>query len=103
MGRQLGNPVLLAIPPFILAGTLMSVSGIAASLLKLVDVFIGHVRGGLGVVATLSLRGDRRDLGQRADRRGRDRPLLIPETTKQGHPRGYATALVACRCRCSGC
>ena len=26
----------------------MSVSGIAASLLKLVDVFIGHVRGGLG-------------------------------------------------------
>lgn len=35
---QLTNPVLLAIPLFILAGLLMSVSGIAASLLRFADV-----------------------------------------------------------------
>ncbi|NBC11295.1 MAG: TRAP transporter large permease subunit, partial [Planctomycetes bacterium] len=29
--QQLGNPVLLAIPLFVLAGTIMSASGIAAS------------------------------------------------------------------------
>ena len=31
---QLANPILLAIPLFILAGTLMSISGLAASLLR---------------------------------------------------------------------
>ena len=46
--QQLGNPVLLAIPLFVLAGTIMSASGIAASLLRFVNAFIGHVRGGLG-------------------------------------------------------
>ena len=52
--QQLGNPVLLAIPLFVLAGTIMSQSGIAASLLKFVNVFVGHIRGGLGVVAAVS-------------------------------------------------
>ena len=52
--QQLGNPVLLAIPLFVLAGTVMSESGIAASLLRFVNAFIGHVRGGLGVVAAVS-------------------------------------------------
>ena len=52
--QQLGNPVLLAIPLFVLAGTIMSESGIAASLLRFVNAFIGHVRGGLGVVAAVS-------------------------------------------------
>ena len=41
--------VLLAIPLFVLAGTIMSQSGIAASLLRFVNAFVGHVRGGLGV------------------------------------------------------
>ncbi|MCB1981992.1 MAG: TRAP transporter large permease [Rhodoferax sp.] len=93
---QLGNPVLLAIPLFILAGTLMSVSGIAASLLKLVDVFIGHVRGGLGVVATLSCAVIGAISGSGLTGVAAIGPLLIPEMTKQGYPRGYATALVAC-------
>ena len=48
--QQLSNPILLAIPLFVLAGTIMSESGIAASLLRFVNAFIGHVRGGLGVV-----------------------------------------------------
>ena len=52
--QQLANPVLLAIPLFVLAGTIMSQSGIAASLLKFVNVFIGHIRGGLGVMAAVS-------------------------------------------------
>ncbi|MEJ2002626.1 MAG: TRAP transporter large permease subunit [Maritimibacter sp.] len=52
--QQLGNPVLLAIPLFVLAGTIMSESGIAASLLRFVNAFVGHVRGGLGVVAAVS-------------------------------------------------
>ena len=93
---QLANPVLLAIPLFILAGTLMSVSGIAASLLRLVNVFIGHVRGGLGVVATLCCAIIGAISGSGLTGVAAIGPLLIPEMAKQGYPRGYASALVAC-------
>ena len=54
--QQLGNPILLAIPLFVLAGTIMAESGIAAALLRFVNVFVGHIRGGLGVVATVAVR-----------------------------------------------
>jgi len=93
---QLANPVLLAIPLFILAGTLMSASGIAASLLKLVNVFIGHIRGGLGVVATVSCAIIGAISGSGLTGVAAVGPLLIPEMAKQGYPRGYASALVAC-------
>ena len=93
---QLANPVLLAIPLFILAGTLMSASGIAASLLRLVNVFIGHIRGGLGVVATVSCAIIGAISGSGLTGVAAVGPLLIPEMAKQGYPRGYASALVAC-------
>ncbi|WP_345792328.1 TRAP transporter large permease [Thauera sp. JM12B12] len=93
---QLANPILLAIPLFILAGTLMSVSGLAASLLRLVNIFIGHVRGGLGVVATFSCALIGAISGSGLTGVAAIGPLLIPEMVRQGYPRGYASALVSC-------
>ncbi|SDQ24249.1 TRAP transporter large permease [Pseudovibrio sp. Tun.PSC04-5.I4] len=92
---QLGNPVLLAIPLFVLAGTIMSVSGIAASLLNFVNIFIGHLRGGLGVVATISCALIGAISGSGLTGVAAIGPLLIPEMEKQGYPRAYATALIA--------
>lgn len=46
--NQTISPVLLASPLFILAGTIMSESGIAEKLLDFIDIFIGRVKGGLG-------------------------------------------------------
>ncbi len=93
---QLANPVLLAIPLFILAGTLMSASGIAASLLRLVNIFIGHIRGGLGVVAAVCCAIIGAISGSGLTGVAAIGPLLIPEMARQGYPRGYASALVAC-------
>jgi len=93
--QQLGNPVLLAIPLFVLAGTLMSVSGIAASLLNFVNIFVGHLRGGLGVVATVSCALIGAISGSGLTGVAAIGPLLIPEMEKQGYPREYATALIA--------
>ncbi len=93
--QQLGNPVLLAIPLFVLAGTIMSVSGIAASLLNFVNIFIGHLRGGLGVVATVSCALIGAISGSGLTGVAAIGPLLIPEMEKQGYPRPYATALIA--------
>ena len=44
----------LAIPFFMIAGTLMEFSGISASLLNLVEAFIGRVKGALGIVTIVT-------------------------------------------------
>jgi tripartite ATP-independent transporter DctM subunit len=93
--QQLGNPVLLAIPLFVLAGTIMSESGIAASLLRFVSAFIGHIRGGLGVVAAVSCAVIGAISGSGLTGIAAIGPLLIPEMEKRGYPRAYATALIA--------
>jgi len=93
--QQLGNPVLLAIPLFVLAGTVMSQSGIAASLLKFVNVFVGHIRGGLGVVAAVSCAIIGAISGSGLTGIAAIGPLLIPEMAARGYPRAYATALIA--------
>jgi tripartite ATP-independent transporter DctM subunit len=93
--QQLGNPVLLAIPLFVLAGTIMSESGIAASLLRFVSAFIGHVRGGLGVVAAVSCAVIGAISGSGLTGIAAIGPLLIPEMERRGYPRAYATALIA--------
>jgi C4-dicarboxylate transporter DctM subunit len=92
---QLANPVLLCIPLFVFAGTIMSESGIAASLLKFVNIFVGRVRGGLGVVAAVSCAIIGAISGSGLTGVAATGPLLIPEMAEKGYPRGYATALVA--------
>lgn len=91
---QLANPVLLCIPLFVFAGTLMSESGIAASLLRFVNIFVGRVRGGLGVVATVSCAIIGAISGSGLTGVAATGPILIPEMASKGYPRGYATALV---------
>ncbi|MCB9957567.1 MAG: TRAP transporter large permease [Rhodospirillaceae bacterium] len=93
--QQLANPVLLAIPLFVLAGTIMSESGIAGSLLRFVNAFIGHIRGGLGVVAAVSCAVIGAISGSGLTGIAAIGPLLIPEMEKRGYPRAYATALIA--------
>ena len=92
--QQLSNPILLAIPLFVLAGTIMSASGIAASRLRFVNVFIGHLPGGLGVVATMSCAVIGAISGSGFTGVAAIGPLLIPEMERRGYPREYATALI---------
>ena len=89
----MGNPVLQAIPLFVLAGTIMSESGIAASLLRFVNAFIDHVRGGLGVVAAGSCAVIGAISGSGLTGIAAIGPLLIPEMEK----RVYAERRARCR------
>jgi len=91
---QLANPVLLCIPLFVFAGSLMSESGIAGALLRFVNVFVGRIRGGLGVVATVSCAIIGAISGSGLTGIAATGPILIPEMAAKGYPRGYATALV---------
>jgi tripartite ATP-independent transporter DctM subunit len=92
--NQILSPTLLCIPLFIYAGSLMSDSGIAKYLLEFVDVFVGRVRGGLGMVATISCALIGAISGSAFTGVAATGNMLIPEMVKRGYPRPFATALV---------
>ncbi len=46
--------VLLAIPFFVISGAVMTAGGIAARLVRVADVLVGHLRGGLAIASVLS-------------------------------------------------
>lgn len=73
----------------------MSESGIAASLLRFVNIFVGRIRGGLGVVASVSCAIIGAISGSGLTGVAATGPILIPEMAEKGYPRGFATALVA--------
>lgn len=86
--------VLLASPLFILAGLLIAKSGIAKHLLNFIDVFVGRIKGGIGVVAIVTSGIVGAISGSGFTGVASTGPILIPRMVDQGYPRGYATALV---------
>lgn len=92
--QQILSPTLLCIPLFIYAGSLMSNGGIAKYLLDFVDVFVGRIKGGLGMVATISCAVIGAISGSCFTGIAATGPILIPEMVERGYPRPFATALV---------
>lgn len=91
---QMISPILLASPLFILAGLIMARSGVAEHLLNFADVFVGRVKGGIGVVAVTTCAIIGAISGSGFTGVAATGPVLIPRMVDQGYPRGYATALV---------
>lgn len=48
------SPLLLAIPLFVFASKIMEVGGLAADLVRLAELLVGKVRGGLGVAVVMA-------------------------------------------------
>lgn len=94
--NQIMNPILLTIPLFILAGGVMSESGIAKCLLDFVNAFIGRIKGGLGVVAVVTCAIIGAISGSGFTGLAATGPILIPRMVEEKYPRGYATALITC-------
>ncbi|MFA6505080.1 MAG: TRAP transporter large permease [Treponemataceae bacterium] len=86
--------VLLGSPMFILAGVLIGSSGIAKHLLNFVDIFVGRIKGGIGVVAVVTCGIIGAISGSGFTGVAATGPILIPRMVEQGYSRGYATALV---------
>ncbi len=92
--NQMINMVLLASPLFIFAGVLMANSGIADKLLDFVDLFVGKIKGGIGVVCAVTCALIGAISGSGFTGVAATGPIMIPRMVEQGYPRGYATALV---------
>ncbi len=94
--QSLDSFPLLAIPMFILAGTLMATGGVAQKILDLADEFVGHMPGGLAIVtifASLLFGGLSGSAPATVAAIG---TITIPEMIRQGYNKGFAAGLTAC-------
>ena len=93
---QMSSVVLLAIPLFIMVGGLMDRGGIGSSLVNLVDVIVGRVKGGLGVVAVVSCAVFGSISGSCAATISCIGSIMFPRLRENGYPMGHSAALVSC-------
>lgn len=87
--------ILLAIPLFILAGSLMNHGGVAERLFDLARVMVGHMTGGLAQVnvALSVLNGG--ISGSSAADAAMDSKVLVPQMIAQGYPAAFSGAITA--------
>lgn len=89
------NASLMAIPFFIIAGSIMNYSGITERLFGLADAFVGHLTGGLGHVNILLSTMMGGISGSGAADAASDCKLIVPEMVRHGYDVAYAGAVTA--------
>ena len=92
---KLNSVTLLTLPFFIAAGYLMSGGSIARRLVSFINVLVGRIRGGLGVVAVVVSCVFGAISGAAASSVVTIGTVMIPQMEKYGYPRGYSTALIS--------
>jgi tripartite ATP-independent transporter DctM subunit len=92
---QLDSYTLLALPFFILAGSLMTAGGMSQQLVDFSRVLVGHLRAGLAhasIVTSMILSGVS---GSSTADASAIAQVLIPTMKKSGYKAGFAAALIA--------
>ncbi len=92
---QMNSVTLIAIALFIAAGGIMEKGKIGEKLIDFVDVFVGHVRGGLGVVGVISCAIVGSICGAACATLSCVGSIMYPRFRKEKYPRGLAAALMA--------
>jgi C4-dicarboxylate transporter DctM subunit len=83
----------LAIPFFVLSGELMARTGITKRLVRLADVFVGRMRGGLGHVNVLTSMFFAGITGSAVADTASEGPIIIPAMIEEGYDPDYAAAI----------
>jgi len=92
---QLNSVVLLAIPLFILAGSIMEKGSIGNALISLVSKFVGRVKSGLGTVGVVSSAIFGSISGSASATLSCIGSIMEPRMTRAGYPKGHTAALMA--------
>ena len=92
---QMNSVSLIAIAMFIMAGGVMERGGIAEKMIDMVDVFVGHIKGGLGVVAVVSCAVFGSICGAACATLSCIGAIMFPRLRSGGYPMGHACALMA--------
>lgn len=86
---------LLAIPFFVMAGSVMNYSGISKRLMQMAEVLTGHLKGGLAqvnVVLSLFMGGVSGSANADAAMQSK---ILVPQMEKKGYDRSFSAAITA--------
>jgi len=86
---------LMAVPFYILAGSIMQAGGISQRLVNLANALIGWLKGGLGGAAVLTSMFFATISGSSSATTAAVGSTTIPAMVAKGYPRTYAAALVA--------
>lgn len=86
---------LLAVPFFVLAGELMNAGGLSRRIIDLAQAFVGHVRGGLGLVAIAAAVMLASMSGSAIADTAALATLLLPMMRRQKYPEGPSAGLIA--------
>lgn len=92
---QMNSVSLIAIALFIAAGGIMERGKIGEKLIDFVDVFVGHMRGGLGIVGIISCAIVGSICGAACATLSCVGSIMFPRFRAEGYPRGLAAALMA--------
>ena len=95
MVAQVDSFTLLAVPLFILAGTLMEQGGISERLVRFANCLLGHFRGGLAMACVLSSMIISGVSGASAADASAIGSILIPAMIARGYSRPFAASIQA--------
>src|SRR5690348_14245470 len=96
MFHGIDTEILLAVPFFLLVGELMTSADVTNRMIKLAQVLVGHLRGGLAQVVTLfSMFFAGISGSSTADVAVLSR-TVAPEMDREGYDRAFTAALIAC-------
>lgn len=87
--------VLLAVPLFMLAGSLMDQGGMSLRLVNFSESLVGHFRGGLAITSILSSMLFAGVSGSAAADTAAVGSVLIPPMKKKGYDKNFAAAIIA--------
>jgi len=87
---------LLAVPFFVLAGEIMTASGMTTRLVNFSGALVGHIRGGLGMVSICTSMLFAGISGSAIADTSAIGSVLLPWMRKKGYPMGLAVTLQAC-------
>ena len=91
---KMNSVVLLAIPLFIMAGAIMEKGKIAAPLVSLAELFVGHLKGGLSTAAVLASGVFGSISGSANATLTCIGGIMMPHMRKANYPRGLSAALI---------
>lgn len=83
----------MALPLFIILGSLMNQGGLARRLIDFVAALVGRKKGGLGIILILTNTIFGAICGVASSALAAIGGMMIPEMEKKGYPRGYSTGM----------
>jgi tripartite ATP-independent transporter DctM subunit len=90
--------VLLCVPLYVCVGSIMTDGGIGKTLVEFVDVFVGRIKGGLGVVCVVACAVFGSISGSSTATLTCIGSIVIPRMIEKKYPKGIAAALVTNAC-----